>query len=83
MPSVLVMASHAGLQRQSPGWIRRDDLLFLSGYLITSLLRIEVMREREMVISGHSICAAHLRIMPPLYITFVILTALAPLSIFG
>jgi peptidoglycan/LPS O-acetylase OafA/YrhL len=78
----LVIASHAGLYGKVPGGFGVTIFFFLSGYLITSLLRMEVNK------TGHVDFRAFylrrvLRIMPPLYITLVILTALAPLGVFG
>ena len=55
---------------------------FLSGYLITSLLRIEFMKTGSVDFRAFYLRRV-LRIMPPLYITLLILTLLAPLGIFG
>lgn len=78
----LVIASHAGLYGKVPGGFGVTIFFFLSGYLITSLLRIEFMKT-EIVDFRAFYLRRVLRIMPPLYITLLILTALYPSEIFG
>jgi len=78
----LVMASHAGLYGKVPGGFGVTMFFFLSGYLITSLLRVEFMKTARVDFRAFYLRRA-LRIMPPLYITLIILTLLAPLGIFG
>lgn len=78
----LVMASHAGLYGKVPGGFGVTVFFFLSGYLITSLMRVEVMKTGRVDFRAFYLRRV-LRIMPPLYITLVILTLLAPLGIFG
>jgi peptidoglycan/LPS O-acetylase OafA/YrhL len=78
----LVMASHAGLYGKVPGGFGVTMFFFLSGYLITSLMRVEVIKTGRVDFRAFYLRRV-LRIMPPLYITLVILTLLAPLGVFG
>lgn len=78
----LVMASHAGLYGKVPGGFGVTMFFFLSGYLITSLMRVEVIKAGRVDFRAFYLRRV-LRIMPPLYATLVILTLLAPLGIFG
>jgi len=78
----LVIASHAGLYGRVPGGFGVTIFFFLSGYLITSLLRAEYIKTRTVDFRAFYLRRV-LRIMPPLYITLLILTALYPLRIFG
>ncbi|NUT00782.1 MAG: acyltransferase [Sphingomonas sp.] len=72
---LIVMVSHAGLGWVVPGGFGVTIFFFLSGYLITSLLRVEVACNRR-VSFGAFYLRRTLRIMPPLYVTIGILTAL-------
>jgi len=78
----LVIASHAGLYGKVPGGFGVTIFFFLSGYLITSLLRIEYMKTGNVDFRAFYLRRV-LRIMPPLYITLLFLTALYPFGIFG
>ncbi len=78
----LVIASHAGLYGKVPGGFGVTMFFFLSGYLITSLLRVEVMKTGGVAFRAFYLRRV-LRIMPPLYITLLILTLLPPLGVFG
>jgi peptidoglycan/LPS O-acetylase OafA/YrhL len=77
----LVMASHAGLSGKVPGGFGVTMFFFLSGYLITSLMRVEYMKTGIVDFRAFYLRRV-LRIMPPLYITLVILTIFYPLGIF-
>jgi len=77
----LVMASHAGLYGKVPGGFGVTIFFFLSGYLITSLMRVEVMKTGRVDFRAFYLRRV-LRIMPPLYITLVLLTILAPFGLF-
>jgi peptidoglycan/LPS O-acetylase OafA/YrhL len=72
---LIVMISHAGLGSIIPGGFGVTIFFFLSGYLITSLLRVEVSCSAR-VNFGAFYLRRTLRIMPPLYITLLILTAM-------
>ena len=75
-----VIASHVGLERVFPGQFGVTLFFFLSGYLITTLLRREVGR------GGHIDLPAFyrrraVRILPPLYITFTFLLLMSALHL--
>jgi peptidoglycan/LPS O-acetylase OafA/YrhL len=72
---LIVMISHAGLGNVIPGGFGVTIFFFLSGYLITSLLRVEVSCNGR-VDFGAFYLRRTLRIMPPLYVTLLILTAM-------
>lgn len=78
----LVIASHAGLYGKVPGGFGVTMFFFLSGYLITSLMRVEVMKTGCVDFTAFYLRRV-LRIMPPLYITLGLLTLLAPFGVFG
>lgn len=78
----LVIASHAGLYGKVPGGFGVTIFFFLSGYLITSLLRVEHVRTGTIDFRAFYLRRV-LRIMPPLYITLVVLTMFYPLKVFG
>ena len=72
---LIVMVSHAGLGHLVPGGFGVTIFFFLSGYLITSLLRVEVSCTERVDFKAFYIRRT-LRIMPPLYVTLAILTAM-------
>jgi peptidoglycan/LPS O-acetylase OafA/YrhL len=72
---LIVMVSHAGLGQFVPGGFGVTIFFFLSGYLITSLLRVELSCNGR-VDFGAFYLRRTLRIMPPLYVTLLILTAM-------
>jgi peptidoglycan/LPS O-acetylase OafA/YrhL len=78
---LIVMISHAGLTI-IPGGFGVTIFFFLSGYLITSLLRAEWEKTEAIDLRAFYLRRT-LRIMPPLYITLLLLTALAQLGVFG
>ena len=75
LAALLVFAGHAGLGHVLPGGFGVTVFFFLSGYLITTLLR----REHQLT-GGISLKNFYLRrvyrIMPPLYLVLVALTGL-------
>jgi peptidoglycan/LPS O-acetylase OafA/YrhL len=79
---LIVIVSHAGLGHVVPGGFGVTIFFFLSGYLITSLLRIEVAKAGRVDFKAFYLRRT-LRIMPPLYITLAILTALYLAGIVG
>jgi peptidoglycan/LPS O-acetylase OafA/YrhL len=79
---LIVMVSHAGLGDFVPGGFGVTIFFFLSGYLITSLLRVEASCSRRVDFKAFYVRRT-LRIMPPLYVTLVILTAMYLAGIFG
>lgn len=79
---LIVMVSHAGLGNIIPGGFGVTLFFFLSGYLITSLLRAEFNLSGTVSLRGFYLRRV-LRIMPPLYITLVLLTLGELFGIFG
>jgi peptidoglycan/LPS O-acetylase OafA/YrhL len=70
-----VFLSHAGLGRVVPGGFGVTVFLFLSGYLVTSLLRLEVERKGTVDLKRFYLRRA-LRILPPLYLVVASTTLL-------
>jgi peptidoglycan/LPS O-acetylase OafA/YrhL len=79
---LIVMVSHGGLGWLVPGGFGVTLFFFLSGYLITSLLRAEYAASGRIDFGGFYFRRV-LRIMPPLYITLLLLTAGNALALFG
>lgn len=77
----LVMVSHAGLEFV-PGGFGVTIFFFLSGYLITTLLRVEHQKNGRVDLPAFYLRRT-LRIMPALYVTLIILTILYPFGTFG
>lgn len=71
---LIVMVAHAGLGRVVPGGFGVTIFFFLSGYLITSLLRIEASATGRIDLSAFY-WRRTLRIFPPLYITLALTVA--------
>jgi peptidoglycan/LPS O-acetylase OafA/YrhL len=71
----LVFVAHAGLDKVVPGGFGVTVFFFLSGYLITTLLRLEADRTGAISLKGFYIRRAF-RILPPLYITIAFVAAL-------
>jgi peptidoglycan/LPS O-acetylase OafA/YrhL len=72
----LVFAAHAGLESIVPGAFGVTVFFFLSGYLITTLMRSEVDTTGRVHLKNFYLRRA-LRILPPFYIVLVAATALA------
>lgn len=66
-----VFVAHAGLEKYVPGGFGVTLFFFLSGYLITTLMRIEAEKSGRVNIP-HFYMRRVLRIFPPLYITVTI-----------
>jgi peptidoglycan/LPS O-acetylase OafA/YrhL len=73
---LIVMASHAGLGKFVPGGFGVTIFFFLSGYLITSLLRIEAANTGKIDVPAFYLRRT-IRIFPPFYITGAIVAALS------
>jgi peptidoglycan/LPS O-acetylase OafA/YrhL len=69
------MLSHVGLERLFPGQFGVTLFFFLSGYLITTLLRRELERTGRINLGGFYLRRA-VRILPPLYITILFVLGL-------
>ncbi|TCP35712.1 peptidoglycan/LPS O-acetylase OafA/YrhL [Sphingomonas sp. BK235] len=67
----IVMLSHAGLERIVPGGLGVSAFFFLSGYLITTLMRVEQTRTAAVSLRGFY-ARRVLRIVPPMWITLTI-----------
>jgi len=65
---LMVFVAHAGLGRLLPGGLGVTIFFFLSGYLITTLLRLEAQDTGTISLRNFYIRRA-LRILPPMYIT--------------
>jgi peptidoglycan/LPS O-acetylase OafA/YrhL len=76
---LIVFISHAGLEDRIPGAFGVTIFFFLSGYLITSLLRMEWDRTERISLKSFYIRRA-CRILPPLY---VVLALAVLLNLFG
>jgi peptidoglycan/LPS O-acetylase OafA/YrhL len=77
----LVYVGHAGLGDLIPGGFGVTIFFFLSGYLITTLLRIEMERSGKISISQFYLRRT-LRIFPPMYVTLIVWIGLAVLGVF-
>ncbi len=77
---LIVMVSHAGLGRYIPGGFGVTIFFFLSGYLITTLLRLEYDRHGHVNLVEFYKRRAF-RILPPLYITILLTIVLSSMSI--
>jgi peptidoglycan/LPS O-acetylase OafA/YrhL len=75
---LLVFAAHAGLERYVPGGFGVTIFFFLSGFLITTLMRAEHERNGR-VNFGHFWLRRALRILPPFYL---VLTGAVLLSVY-
>ncbi len=79
---MIVFVALAGLDRIVPGGFGVTIFFFLSGYLITSLLRVEYHNTDKISLKDFYIRRI-LRIFPPLYITLGIVTILAAVGLFA
>lgn len=77
---LIVMVSHGGLGRYVPGGFGVTIFFFLSGYLITTLLRVEYGRRSRINLPAFYMRRA-LRILPPLYLTLALVVALGAISV--
>jgi peptidoglycan/LPS O-acetylase OafA/YrhL len=77
---LLVYGSHVGLEYLIPGGLGVTIFFFLSGYLITTLLRVEMKQSGKISISQFYLRRT-LRIFPPMYVTLVVWMSLASLGV--
>jgi peptidoglycan/LPS O-acetylase OafA/YrhL len=73
---LLVFAAHAGLDGVVPGAFGVTVFFFLSGYLITTLMRTEIEKTGRVSLKDFYLRRA-LRILPPFYLVLVAATVLA------
>ena len=76
----LVYVAHAGLDYLVPGGLGVTIFFFLSGYLITTLLRTEMERYGRISISQFYLRRT-LRIFPPMYVTLIVWIGLTALGV--
>ncbi|UZK67750.1 acyltransferase family protein [Sphingomonas sp. M1-B02] len=79
---LIVMVSHAGLGRVIPGGFGVTIFFFLSGYLITTMLRREVAQTGKVNLRAFYLRRS-LRIFPPFYITLFLVAAIGVAGLFG
>jgi len=72
---LLVFLAHAGLEKRVPGGFGVTTFFFLSGFLITSLMRLEARSGK--VSLKHFYLRRSFRILPPFYLVLVLATVLA------
>lgn len=77
---LLVYVAHAGLGNIVPGGLGVTIFFFLSGYLITTLLRIEQQKTGAISLRNFYVRRAF-RILPPMYVTLAFAMLLAALGI--
>ncbi len=75
---LLVFVAHAGLGDMVPGGLGVTIFFFLSGFLITTLMRNEYERSGRVSFRNFWLRRA-LRILPPFYLVLIALTLAAPL----
>lgn len=76
---LLVFVSHCGLEDLVPGGLGVTTFFFLSGYLITTLMRMEYERKGHISLK-HFWLRRSLRILPPFYLVLAFAYALPALS---
>src|ERR1700688_4637247 len=76
LAALMVFVAHAGLGDLVPGGFGVTIFFFLSGYLITTLLRIEHSEQGSISLGKFYLRRAY-RILPPMYITLGIAAAIA------
>ena len=79
---LIVFLAHAGLNNYIPGYFGLSLFFFLSGYLITTYLRIEFERTGTISLKQFYMRRA-LRILPPFYLILFVATALAYIGVIG
>jgi peptidoglycan/LPS O-acetylase OafA/YrhL len=75
----LVFMAHSGLEKLIPGGLGVTIFFVLSGYLITTLMRIEHQRSGRIDFSGFYL-RRFLRLMPPLFIVIMLVALLSALD---
>ena len=79
---LIVMLSHTGLGKVVPGGFGVTIFFFLSGYLITTLLRIEATNTGRVSLRSFYYRRT-LRIMPPMFLTIALVAALSAYGLTG
>jgi peptidoglycan/LPS O-acetylase OafA/YrhL len=78
----LVFLAHSGLERFVPGGLGVTIFFVLSGYLISSLMRVEYGRSGGIALGGFYLRRL-LRLMPPLIVAVVLTGTFAALGLIG
>jgi peptidoglycan/LPS O-acetylase OafA/YrhL len=78
---LLVYAGHTGLGNIIPGGLGVTIFFFLSGYLITTLLRVEAEKTGTVSIKQFYLRRTF-RIFPPMYVTLLVWIVLATIGVF-
>ncbi|HEV7438704.1 MAG TPA: acyltransferase, partial [Methylobacterium sp.] len=78
--ALIVFVAHAGFSHIVPGGFGVTIFFFLSGYLITTLLRIEQARTGRVSLPAFYLRRT-LRILPPMYLTLLVSGALYALGL--
>lgn len=76
LAALIVFVSHAGLRALVPGGFGVTVFFFLSGFLITTLLRIEFERTRTISFRNFYLRRIY-RILPPMYIVLIVVMSIA------
>lgn len=79
---LLVFFAHSGLEQVVPGGLGVTVFFVLSGFLITTLMRIEHARSGRLALRAFYLRRL-LRLMPPLAIVLVVTGVLSALSVIG
>lgn len=79
---LIVFLAHAGLGKYIPGHLGLSLFFFLSGYLITTLLRIEFERTGSVSLKQFYLRRA-LRILPPFYLVLFLMMFLTYIGVNG
>jgi peptidoglycan/LPS O-acetylase OafA/YrhL len=79
---LIVFVAHAGLGRVVPGGFGVTVFFFLSGYLITTLMRLEIQRTGRVSLK-HFYLRRALRILPPFYVLLSLVTVLGVVGFLG
>ncbi|MHA6723755.1 acyltransferase family protein [Sphingomonas sp. RS2018] len=77
---IVVLCSHVGLKHVVPGQFGVTLFFFLSGYLITTLLRREIDRTGRVSLRRFYLRRT-VRILPPMYLTILFFLALSALGL--
>jgi peptidoglycan/LPS O-acetylase OafA/YrhL len=78
----LVFVAHAGLEKTVPGGFGVTVFFFLSGFLITTLMRAEFEKSGTVSLKAFYLRRV-LRILPPFYVVLTVATALTALGFLG
>ena len=79
---MIVFVAHAGLGWIVPGYFGLSLFFFLSGYLITTLLRVEFERTDDVSLRQFYLRRA-LRIFPPFYLVLAVAMAVTAFGLWG